>query len=162
VTDASIPAPAVTLDMRGTSCPAPLLGAKRIVDDLQPGDVLLLYSDCPGTPDDLFAWSRHTDNHVMRSERQADGSHAYYIQRGRTHHPVPSAVLDLTGVVCPGPVVEAKRLLGSMASGETLKLVSNCPGIRADIAQWVKATGFALLATEEIGAGKFEFYIRKP
>ena len=73
MTDAPNPAPAVTLDMRGTSCPAPLLGAKRIVDDLHPGDVLLLYSDCPGTPDDLFAWSRHTDNHVMRSERQPDG-----------------------------------------------------------------------------------------
>jgi TusA-related sulfurtransferase len=162
MTDATLPAPAVTLDMRGTSCPAPLLGAKRIVDDLKPGDVLLLYSDCPGTPDDLFAWSRHTDNHLLRSERQPDGSHAYYLQRGRAHHPIPNAVLDLTGVVCPGPIVEAKRLLGSMASGETLKLVSNCPGIGADIADWVKATGFVLLASEEIGPGRFDFYIRKP
>jgi TusA-related sulfurtransferase len=162
MTDATHPAPAVTLDMRGTSCPAPLLGAKRIVDDLKPGDVLLLYSDCPGTPDDLLAWSRHTDNHVLRSERQSDGSHAYYIQRGRTHHPIPNAVLDLTGVVCPGPVVEAKKLLGSMASGETLKLVSNCPGVGADIAGWVKVTGFSLLATEEVGPGKYDFYIRKP
>ena len=47
--------PTVTLDMRGTSCPAPLLGAKRIVDDLRPGQVMLLYSDCPGTQDDLFS-----------------------------------------------------------------------------------------------------------
>jgi len=90
------------------------------------------------------------------------GGPAYYIQRGRSHHPVASAVLDLTGVVCPGPIVEAKHLLGSMASGETLKLVSNCPGISSDIPEWVKATGFALLATEEVSAGKFEFYIRKP
>ena len=154
--------PAVTLDMRGTSCPAPLLGAKRIVDDLAPGEVLLLLSDCPGTPDDLFAWSRHTDHHVVRSERRPDGSHAFYIQRGRAQHVAPNAVLDLTGVVCPGPIVEAKKLLGSMAPGETLKLVSNCPGIGADIPEWVKATGFALLATEEVSAGKFEFYIRKP
>lgn len=162
MTDAPIPTPAVTLDMRGTRCPAPLLGAKRIVDDLTPGDVLLLYSDCPGTSDDLFAWSRHTGNDVIRSERQSDGGHAYHIQRGHTHHPVPSAVLDLTGVVCPGPVVEARRLLGSMASGETLQLVSNCPGIVADVAGWVKATGFVLLATEEVGPGKFDFFIRKP
>ena len=70
--------------------------------------------------------------------------------------------LDLTGAVCPGPIVEAKKLLGSMASGETLKLVSNCPGVGADIADWVKVTGFALLATEEIAPGSFAFTIRKP
>ena len=60
-------------------------------------------------------------------------------------------MLDLRGVVCPGPIVEAKNLLSSMRAGETLKLVSNCPGISDDVADWVKATGFALLATEEVG-----------
>ena len=73
MSDESLPVPAVTLDMCGTSCPAPLLGAKRIVDDLKPGEVLLLLSDCPGTQDDLFSWSRYTDNKVVRSERRADG-----------------------------------------------------------------------------------------
>ena len=48
-----------------------------------------------------------------------------------------------------------------MRAGETLKLVSNCPGVHDDIVDWVKATGFTLLGAEEIGAGEFEFYIRK-
>ena len=113
----------------------------------RPGEVLLLYSDCPGTQDDLFAWSRYTDNRIARTERRPDGSHAYYIQRGRAQHPAPSAVLDLRGVVCPGPIVEAKKLLGSMRSGETLKLVSNCPGIADDVAGWVKATGLPRCST---------------
>ena len=52
--------PAVTLDMSGLSCPAPLIGAKKIVDDMEPGQSLLLVSDCPGTSDDLFAWARQT------------------------------------------------------------------------------------------------------
>ena len=60
MSDETLPAPTVTLDMRGTSCPAPLLGAKKIVDDLRPGEVLLLLSDCPGTQDDLFSWSKYT------------------------------------------------------------------------------------------------------
>ena len=154
--------PTVTLDMRGTVCPAPLIGAKRIVDDLRPGEVLLLYSDCPGTLDDLFSWSRYTGNQIARTERQPDGSHAYYIQRGQVQHPTPNAVLDLRGVVCPGPLIEAKHLLNSMAAGETLKLVSNCPGIRSDVADWVKATGMRLLGTDEVGPGEFEFYIGKP
>ena len=162
MSEEAISRPTVTLDMRGTSCPAPLLGAKKLVDDLRPGEMLLLYSDCPGTQDDLFAWSRYTGNHIARTERQADGSHAYYIQRGRLQHPTPNAVLDLRGTVCPGPVVEAKKLLNSMASGETLMLVSNCPGIAADVADWTKATGLRLVETDEIGAGEFEFYIAKP
>ena len=28
--------PTMTLDMRGTSCPAPLLGAKRLIDAMKP------------------------------------------------------------------------------------------------------------------------------
>jgi len=161
MTDDTRPTPAATLDMCGMSCPAPLLGAKRIVDELKPGEVLLLYSDCPGTPDDLFAWSRYTDNKVVRTERRPDGSHAYYIRRGRTQHLAPSAVLDLRGTVCPGPIVEAKKLLGSMGAGEILKLVSNCPGIADDIADWIRATGYRLRETDEIGPGEFEFYIEK-
>ena len=155
----ALPQPTVTLDMRGTSCPAPLLGAKKIVDDLRPGEVMLLLSDCPGTQDDLFAWTKYTDNNIARTERRPDGSHAYYIRRGRARHLTPSAVLDLRGVVCPGPVVEAKKLLGSMRPGETLKLISNCPGVADDVAEWVKATGYRLLETDEIGPGIFEFYI---
>ena len=153
--------PNVTLDMRGTHCPAPLLGAKKLVDDLKPGEVLVLLSDCPGTPDDLFAWARYTGNHVAHTERLADGGHAYHIQRGRSRHPSANAVLDLRGTVCPGPIVEAKKLLNGMQRGETMKLVSNCPGIGADVADWVKATGFTLLEADEIAPGEFEFYIRK-
>ena len=47
--------PAVTIDLSGMPCPAPLLGAKKIIDDLQPGQTMRLISDCPGTSDDLFA-----------------------------------------------------------------------------------------------------------
>ena len=46
--------PLVTLDLCGLNCPAPLLGAKHVIDDLQPGQVMQLISDCPGTPDDLL------------------------------------------------------------------------------------------------------------
>ncbi|HEX6138210.1 MAG TPA: sulfurtransferase TusA family protein, partial [Casimicrobiaceae bacterium] len=120
-----------------------------------------LLSDCPGTQADLFAWARCTGNHVTRSDRRADGSRAYLIERGRSRHPATNAVLDLRGATCPGPIVEAKRLIDAMRSGEVLKLVSNCPGVRGDVAGWVKATGLALLATEEIAPGEFEFYLGK-
>ena len=56
-----------------------------------------MVSDCPGTQDDLFAWTKYTDNRIVRTERRPDGSHAYYIRRGRARHLTPNAVLDLRG-----------------------------------------------------------------
>jgi len=49
-----------------------------------------------------------------------------------------------------------------MRPGEVLKLVSNCPGVAADVGDWVRVTGLKLVRTEEIGAGEYEFYIGKP
>jgi TusA-related sulfurtransferase len=152
----------VTLDLRGLSCPAPLLGAKKLMDDLAAGQVLMLLSDCPGTQADLFSWVKYTDNEIARTERRAEGGHAYYLRKGRSQHLAASAVLDMRGSVCPGPIVEAKKLLNGMRPGETLRLISNCPGIREDIADWVRATGLELLASAEIGPGEFEFAIGKP
>ena len=69
----------VTLDTSGLPCPAPLLGAKKLVDDLQPGQTLKLISDCQGTADDLFAWAKFTGNQVLESRKLADGKTAYLI-----------------------------------------------------------------------------------
>ena len=58
----------VTLDVSGLPCPAPLLGAKKLIDDLQPGQTLRLISDCPGTSDDLFSWAKVTGNAILSSQ----------------------------------------------------------------------------------------------
>lgn len=151
----------VTLDMKGLSCPGPLLGAKRMVDDLEAGQILLLISDCPGTRDDLFAWAKQTGNAILQADKMENGGIGYYIQKGQGAVCKANVVLDIRGVVCPGPIVEAKKLLNGMKAGEVLKLISNCPGTKADIAVWVGATGMELAGTVEIAPGEFEFYIRK-
>ncbi len=152
----------VVLDMKGLSCPKPLLGAKRMVDELAPGQVLLLISDCQGTPDDLFAWAELTGNQVIKTEKQSDGSTGYHIQKGGAgSRPAAQVSLDIRGSVCPGPIVEAKKLLNGMQSGEVLKLVSDCPGVQSDISGWASATGMTLLDMLEPAAGVHEFYIRK-
>jgi TusA-related sulfurtransferase len=156
------PTPAVTLDMSGMSCPAPLLGAKKVLDDLRTGQILLLISNCPGTSDDLFAWVKYTDNQIASTARLGDNKTGYYIQKGRAApHPRPNAVLDIRGVTCPGPIVEAKKLLDAMQPGEVLQLISNCPGSPADVNAWVKTKSLELAATRETVRGEYEFYIRK-
>lgn len=152
----------VRLDLKGLSCPGPILGAKKMVDSLAEGQVLLLISDCPGTQDDLYAWADNTGNSVLRVDRFADGSSGYYVRRGRGKMPAAQVSLDMRGAVCPGPILEAKRLINGMAGGEVLKLISNCPGTRDDVEGWARNTGLELLDVVQIDSTDFEFYIRKP
>lgn len=153
--------PNAMVDLTGLTCPGPILGAKEILGGLRDGQVLLLLSDCPGTRDDLFAWARQTGNEVIHTEPRDAHTTAYYLRKGRSHALPAHVRLDLRGVVCPGPILEAKQLIKGMRSGEVLKLVSDCPGVRDDITGWAQATGIELAAVQEIGAGVLEFFLRK-
>ena len=151
----------VVLDMKGLSCPRPLIGAKRMVDELATGQVLLLVSDCPGTPDDLFAWAKQTGNQILKTEKMPDGGTGYHIQKGQGHAYKANVTLDIRGAVCPGPIVEAKKLLNGMQDGEILRLISDCPGVQSDIGGWASVTGMTLLESVDAAPGTHEFFIRK-
>lgn len=155
--------PTVTIDLSGLPCPAPLLGAKKIIDDLQAGQTMLLLSDCPGSADDLHAWCKFTGNEMLASTKQADGKTAYTLRKagGANTTPIAHVTLDMRGVTCPGPIVEAKKLLDGMKVGEVLQLVSDCPGSPADIASWSKAAAVELLASLPMARNAHEFYLRK-
>lgn len=154
--------PDVTLNMAGLSCPGPIIGAKKMIDELAEGQVLLLISDCPGTKDDLYAWASSTGNRVLKAERFADGTSGYYIQHGAGLHRHANVSLDMRGSVCPGPILEARKLINGMKGGEVLRLISNCPGSRDDVEDWARNTGLGLLEIVQIGSHEFEFYIKKP
>lgn len=153
--------PAAMVDFTGLTCPGPILGASHILDALRDGQVLLLLSDCPGTRDDLFSWARQTGNEVTHTEPRERGATGYYLRKGRTGSVQAQVRLDLRGVACPGPIVEARQLLKGMRPGEVLKLVSDCPGVRDDVAGWAEATRLELVSTIGAGDGAFEFYLRK-
>ncbi len=150
----------IRLDMSGLSCPLPLLGAKKMLDDLPDGQHLMLISDCPGTGDDLRAWADQTGHEVVATERINGRRFAYTIRRrpSEAQHR-GNVVLDLRGVHCPGPIVEARRLLRAMQPGEVLVLVSNCPGAPDDVATWCADGDVRLLDRFERSAGEFEFYL---
>jgi TusA-related sulfurtransferase len=147
--------------MKGVACPGPLLGAKRILDELLTGEVLLLISDCPATRDDLAAWPRYADVEIVKAEKLPRGATGYYIRKGRPGGVSPNAVLDMRGATCPGPIVEAKKLLNGMRKGEVLQIVSDCPGIKSDLRSWTKATGLELVDARERAPGEYQFQIRK-
>jgi TusA-related sulfurtransferase len=153
---------AVRLDMTGLSCPLPLLGAKKLLDDLPDGQLLVLISDCPGTGDDLRAWAELTGHEVIATERLNGHRAAFSIRRRVGSEVSPgNVVLDLRGVVCPGPITEAGRLLDGMRVGEVLVMISNCPGVADDVEAWTRTGNVELVDRFETVPGEFEFYLRR-
>lgn len=153
--------PNIVVDMTGLVCPHPLLGAKRVLEDMKAGEVLLLRSDCPGTRDDLFTWAKATGNEVVRSERSAEGVTEYCVRKGKKAALTPHVMLDVTGMVCPGPVIEARKFFNAMAQGQIMKLVSTCNSTRDEVGAWCAATRNVLLDTQETWPGVWAFFIRK-
>jgi TusA-related sulfurtransferase len=145
------------------ACPAPLLGAKQILDDLRPGQSLCLISDCSGTRDDLAAWCRYTGNLLVSATPQEDGRTAYLLYKsgGERTTPIPHVTLDMRGVSCPGPIVEAKKLLEAMQGGEVLHLITDCTAAIDDVTAWSRATTIEFLFALEQANGVQEFYLKK-
>jgi TusA-related sulfurtransferase len=153
----------VTVDYSGMTCPAPLLGAKKVLDDLNPGQTLCLISDCSGAHDDLLTWCNHSGNVLVSTAKQENGGVAYLLRKAGKDDkkPVPHATLDMRGVSCPGPILEAKKLLQGMKSGEVLQLVTDCTAAIDDIPLWGQETSIKLVDTREIASGVHEFYLVK-
>ncbi|MFN3813266.1 MAG: sulfurtransferase TusA family protein [Aquificaceae bacterium] len=72
----------------------------------------------------------------------------------------PDKVLDASGLNCPLPVLQTKKALGDLKSGQILEVITTDPGAKADIPAFCNRTGNELLETVEEG-GKIIFYLKK-
>ena len=68
--------------------------------------------------------------------------------------------LDASGLNCPLPILRAKKALGTMSSGQVLRIVATDPGSVKDFDAFAKQTGNQLMESGEEG-GKFVFLIKK-
>jgi len=70
-------------------------------------------------------------------------------------------LLDAKGLLCPLPVLKARKAMKDVPPGGTLRILATDPGAVADFAAFCKTTGTELLASREAD-GVFIFDIRKP
>ena len=56
-----------------------------------------------------------------------------------------ASVVDARGSACPGPLLEAKKGIGTVKVGETLEIRSNDSGTRNDIPIWANKVGHEYL-----------------
>ena len=72
----------------------------------------------------------------------------------------PDVVIDTKGLICPMPVLKAKKAIDVLEQGQVLNLISTDAAARTDIPLLVQRLGLELLETIE-SRGVIEFYIKK-
>ena len=73
---------------------------------------------------------------------------------------VPDVIIDTTGLICPMPVLRAKKAIDGLEQGQLLNVISNDAATRSDMPMLVRRLGLELLETIE-SSGVIEFYIKK-
>jgi tRNA 2-thiouridine synthesizing protein A len=68
---------AKSLDLKGLSCPLPIIKTAKAIKELAPGELLEAFATDPGSVPDFKAWSRTTGNLLMESSE--DGGVFHFI-----------------------------------------------------------------------------------
>jgi tRNA 2-thiouridine synthesizing protein A len=72
------------------------------------------------------------------------------------------ATLDATGLLCPLPVLKARRSLRDVPAGGILEVLATDPGAIKDFEHFCKTTGCELLSVGEESGGVLRFRLKKP
>ena len=70
--------------------------------------------------------------------------------------------LDATGLLCPLPVLKARRALKPLAAGAILEILATDPGATKDFEHFCQTTGCELLEASEEPGGILRFRLKKP
>lgn len=68
--------------------------------------------------------------------------------------------VDARGTACPGPLLEAKKAIGTINSGDIMEVMSADEGTKKDIPKWADKKGHKYLGTIE-ESGFFKIYLKK-
>ncbi len=69
-------------------------------------------------------------------------------------------VVDARGSACPGPLMEAVRIMKKMNVGEVVEILSTDPGSKNDIPAWANKAGQQVVAIIE-EQGYWRIFLKK-
>ncbi len=72
----------MTVDARGTSCPGPLIEAKRRITEIPVGSVIEVLSSDIGTTRDIPQWSKKVGHEFLGTVEEA-GFYRIFVRRNR-------------------------------------------------------------------------------
>lgn len=70
-------------------------------------------------------------------------------------------IVDARGSACPGPLLEAKKGIGSIKRGEVLEIWSGDPRTKEDIPKWSKKVGHEYLGSLTAEGGYDRIFIKR-
>lgn len=66
---------AMSLNLKGLSCPMPIIKTAKAMKDLAPGQLLEVFATDPGSVPDFKAWAGSTGNALVESGQEAGVFH---------------------------------------------------------------------------------------
>ncbi|WP_265109575.1 sulfurtransferase TusA family protein [Halosolutus halophilus] len=69
-----------SLDVKGASCPMPIVRTKQAIDDLAAGDVLEVVATDSGSMNDISGWADGTDGVELLDQVDDDGVYRHYVK----------------------------------------------------------------------------------
>lgn len=70
----------MTLDLKGLSCPMPIVKTAKAFKDLSPGDTVEVLATDRGSVPDFTAWCRKTGNTLLEHD-VADGVYRFVVRK---------------------------------------------------------------------------------
>jgi len=74
----------------------------------------------------------------------------------------PDRTLDASGLLCPLPVLKARRALRDVPPGGVLEVLATDPGATKDFEHFCRTTGCELVAAADEPGGILRFLLKKP
>ncbi|HMB49196.1 sulfurtransferase TusA family protein [Natronoarchaeum rubrum] len=72
---------AETLDVKGASCPMPVVKTKGAIDDLAEGEVLEVLATDPGSMSDIDGWASGTGGVELVGQEEGDDVYKHYVRK---------------------------------------------------------------------------------
>ena len=66
---------AISLDLKGLSCPMPIIKTAKAMKGLSPGELLEAFATDPGSVPDFKAWAQATGNPLVESSHEGGTFH---------------------------------------------------------------------------------------
>ena len=70
-----------TLDVKGASCPMPVVKTKSAIDDLAEGAVLEVVATDPGSMSDIDGWAAGTEGVKLVDQEEGDDVYRHYVRK---------------------------------------------------------------------------------
>jgi len=70
-------------------------------------------------------------------------------------------VVDARGTACPGPLLEAKKAIGTVSLGQTIEVWSGDPSTKNDLPKWAAKVGHEYLGAIQADGYDRIFVVRR-